>query len=63
MTIHEAQGSSFDRVGIFLSDDVFAHGQLYTALSRGRSFESVEIVLENKQDFVVRNIVESEFLN
>ncbi|KAA6373334.1 MAG: putative ATP-dependent DNA helicase PIF1, partial [Streblomastix strix] len=37
MTINKAQGQSFTHVGIDLSKPVFAHGQLYVALSRSRS--------------------------
>lgn len=43
MTINKAQGQSFDRVGIYLPNPVFAHGQLYVALSRARSFASISL--------------------
>ena len=35
MTINKAQGQSLRRVGIYLKHPVFAHGQMYVALSRG----------------------------
>ena len=34
MTINKAQGQSLRRVGIYLRNPVFSHGQLYVALSR-----------------------------
>lgn len=34
MTIHKSQGQSLDKVGIYLSQPIFAHGMLYTAMSR-----------------------------
>ncbi|EPS63874.1 hypothetical protein M569_10907 [Genlisea aurea] len=34
MTINKAQGQTFERVGVWLPSPVFAHGQLYVALSR-----------------------------
>ena len=34
MTINKSQGQSFDHVGIYLPEPVFAHGQLYVALTR-----------------------------
>ena len=34
MTINKAQGLTLQRVGVYLQDDVFSHGQLYVALSR-----------------------------
>eukprot|EP00889_Picochlorum_renovo_P006379 jgi/Picre1/33409/NNA_008733.t1 len=33
MTINKAQGLTLQRVGVYLQDDVFSHGQLYVALS------------------------------
>jgi hypothetical protein len=45
MTINKSQGGTFDKVGIDLSTHVFSHGQLYVALSRVRSFESLQILL------------------
>jgi ATP-dependent exoDNAse (exonuclease V) alpha subunit len=34
MTINKPQGQTIPNVGIFLSDAVFSHGELYVALSR-----------------------------
>jgi len=34
ITINKAQGLTLKRVGVYLKDDVFSHGQLYVALSR-----------------------------
>ena len=34
VTVNKAQGQTFTRVGIYLPDAVFDHGQLFVALSR-----------------------------
>ena len=51
ITIDKSQGQTFDRVGIYLERPVFAHGQLYVALSRARGFEHirVQVLLGPKQ--------------
>lgn len=41
VTIHKAQGKTFDKVYIDLSTGTFAHGQLYVALSRCRTLEGL----------------------
>ena len=47
MSINKAQGQSFTRMGILLAEAVFAHGQLYVALSRAGSFGAVRVVVRN----------------
>jgi len=41
MTINKSQGQTFDKVGIFLRQPVFTHGQLYVAASRVRTFQDL----------------------
>ncbi len=43
MTIHKAQGKTFDRVNIDLGGGAFAHGQTYVALSRCRTLEGISL--------------------
>ena len=45
MTINKSQGQTFERVGLHLHKPVFAHGQLYVACSRVRSFDSIKVLL------------------
>ena len=59
MTINKSQGQTFEKVGIVLDKPVFAHGQLYVALSRARSLRSLKIRLpENCRS--TKNIVYQE---
>jgi len=44
MTINKAQGQTIPNVGIYLPEPVFAHGQLYVALSRGVSRETTKVL-------------------
>ncbi len=57
VTIHKAQGKTFDKVYVDLSTGTFAHGQLYVALSRCRTLEGLylkrpiaqaDIILDNR---------------
>lgn len=44
MTINKSQGQSLQQVGLCLYPEVFAHGQLYVALSRVTSKAGLSIV-------------------
>merc|ERR1711991_506215 len=51
-TINKSQGQSLTKVGIYLPQCVFSHGQLYVAFSRAQDPENVKtfiIPIENKQ--------------
>jgi len=50
ITIHKAQGQTYDRVGLDLKQPVFAHGMFYVAISRVRSFDSLKIRVANILD-------------
>ena len=46
MTINKSQGQTLDRAGIYLADDVFAHGQLYVAASRVAHPDNIRFTLK-----------------
>lgn len=69
VTIHKAQGKTFDKVYVDLSSGTFAHGQLYVALSRCRTLEGLylkrpiaqsDIILDNRIVEFLRSLNPSE---
>ena len=45
MTINKAQGQTFERIGVYLPEPVFGHGQLYIALSRVGEPGAISVML------------------
>jgi ATP-dependent DNA helicase PIF1 len=69
MTINKAQCQTIPNVGVYLSDPVFSHGQLYVALSRATSRNNIKILADQvKKDgsqstrTFTKNIVYQEVL-
>ncbi|XP_053667906.1 uncharacterized protein LOC128718291 [Anopheles marshallii] len=68
MTINKSQGQSLHHLGLFLPRHVFAHGQLYVALSRVTSKSNIAILIANperqdEQGVSTKNIVYKEVVN
>ena len=73
MTINKSQGQTFDKVGIYLPQPVFNHGQLYVAFSRATSREGIRVSVEERdgkeklvkdsEKVITRNVVYKEVIN
>ena len=68
MTINKSQGQSFNQVGLYLSNEVFSHGQLYVALSRVTTRKGLKIINHGEQEELdysqmIKNIVYHEIFD
>ncbi len=62
VTIHKAQGKTFDRVVLDIGRGMFASGQLYVALSRCTSLEGIILIQPLMPRHIITDPVVSEFL-
>ena len=62
VTINKGQGQENERVGIDLPAPVFAHGQLYTGMSRGKRGSMVKLRIADNELGLTENIVYTELL-
>ena len=61
MTINKSQGQTFERVGLYLTQPVFTHGQLYVGFSRVRSLDRIHVKLPQRTNRTA-NVVYTEVL-
>ncbi|UYV73843.1 hypothetical protein LAZ67_11001096 [Cordylochernes scorpioides] len=59
ITINEAKGQPFARLGLLLQEPVFTHGQLHVAFSQVRTLDSIRVRL-NPRIYETRNVAFNE---
>ena len=64
MTINKSQGQTFKKVGLYLPNPVFTHGQLYVAFSRVKNPQSIKVQIGpiGSTESKTKNIVFKEIL-
>lgn len=62
MTVHKAQGQTFEFVGVDLNSPVFMHGMLYVAFSRVKRPTTLKVLLPQENERRTRNMVWKEVL-
>ena len=63
MTINKSQGQTLSRVGLYLPQPVFTHGQLYVAISRVKTKKGLKILILDEDGNVTnttKNVVYKE---
>lgn len=63
MTVHKAQGQTFEYIGIDLRVSIFMHGMLYVAFSRVKRRSCLKVLLPRENPHHCRNVVWKEVLN
>ena len=65
MTINKSQGQTLLKVGVWLNDTCFSHGQLYVCISRVGSSKSIKFAIRRTDSFpanLTSNVVYKEVL-
>ncbi|MBN1585214.1 ATP-binding domain-containing protein, partial [Candidatus Uhrbacteria bacterium] len=62
VTIHKAQGKTFDRVLVDVGHGAFAHGQMYVALSRCTTLEGIVLLREFRTRDIILDEAVAEFM-
>ena len=59
LSIHKSQGMTIDALAIDLGCNIFIAGQLYTALSRAKTLNSIKIIDLHQESFITHPLVKN----
>jgi ATP-dependent DNA helicase PIF1 len=57
LSIHKSQGTTLDAIEVDASSNIFAAGQLYTALSRAKNLNSIRLINLDEYSFICNKAV------
>jgi ATP-dependent DNA helicase PIF1 len=63
ISINKSQGQTLSRVGIYLPEPVFVHGQLYVAFSRVTTYQHIKVLMDDSENCKTKNIVYHEIFH
>jgi PIF1-like helicase/Helitron helicase-like domain at N-terminus len=55
-SVHKSQGQSLFKIGIVVDQESFAHGQVYTALSRTSGWGSIHVITNGDEDYITNKV-------
>ena len=56
VSVHKSQGQSLTRIGIVIDQDSFAHGQVYTALSRTSGWDCIHVLMPDSDEHIENKV-------
>jgi ATP-dependent DNA helicase PIF1 len=56
VSVHKSQGQSLSRIGIVIDQDSFAHGQVYTALSRTSGWDCIHVLMPDSDEHIENKV-------
>jgi ATP-dependent DNA helicase PIF1 len=56
VSVHKSQGQSLSKIGIAIDQESFAHGQVYTALSRTSGWDNICVLTLRDEDYITNKV-------
>ena len=56
VSVHKSQGQSLSKIGIVIDQESFAHGQVYTALSRSSGWDNIFVLTHGNENYIMNKV-------